>query len=147
MAKPDDTVKFLADVPLFKGLNNRQLKQLANRFVPRTYKANQYIVSQGKGGAGMFTVVSGHAEAVLESLDGDKTVVNTFGPSDFFGEIALLDDGPRTASVIATEETACLILSRPDFIAVMQNDADMGVIVAQELANRIRKLINSIGSR
>ena len=147
MAKPEDTVKFLAHVPLFKGLNNRQMKQLANRFVPRTYNANQYIVSQGKGGAGMFTIVSGHAEAILESLDGDKTVVNTFGPSDFFGEIALLDDGPRTASVIATEETACLILSRPDFISVMQNDAEMGVIVAQELANRIRKLINSLGSR
>lgn len=95
----------------------------------------------------MFVIVSGHAEAVLESRDGDKTVVNTFGPSDFFGEIALLDDGPRTASVVATEETECLILSRPDFIAVMQNDAEMGVIIAQELANRIRKLINSFGSK
>lgn len=147
MAQPDNTEKFLAQVPLFKGLRERHLKQLSHRFVTRKYQPNDYIVSQGKGGAGMFIVVSGHAEALLESSDGDKTVVNTFGPSDFFGEIALLDDGPRTASVIATEETECLVLSRPDFIAVMHNDAEMGVVIAQELASRIRKLIHSMGSR
>ncbi|MCB9134053.1 MAG: cyclic nucleotide-binding domain-containing protein [Anaerolineales bacterium] len=147
MSQPDQKEKFLAQVPLFKGLRDRQIKQLASRFVTRAYHPHEYIVSQGKGGAGMFVVVSGHAEAILESMDGDKTVVNTFGPSDFFGEIALLDDGPRTASVVATEETECLILSRPDFIAVMQADAEMGVVIAQELANRIRKLINSLGSR
>ncbi len=147
MAKPDNTDKFLAQVPLFKGLKDRQLKQLAHRFVARSYHAQDYIVSQGKGGAGMFIIVSGHAEAVLEASDGDKTVVNTFGPSEFFGEIALLDDGPRTASVIATEETECLILSRPDFIAIMENDAEMGVVIATELANRIRKLITSFGSK
>jgi CRP-like cAMP-binding protein len=147
MAHVETTEKFLTDVPLFQGLRDRQLKQLATRFVMRKYQPNDYIVSQGKGGAGMFIIVSGHAEAVLESRDGNKTVVNSFGPSDFFGEIALLDDGPRTASVIAAEDTDCLILSRPDFIAVMQNDAEMGIIIAQELANRIRKLINSFGSR
>ncbi|NUM46143.1 MAG: cyclic nucleotide-binding domain-containing protein [Anaerolineales bacterium] len=147
MAHSEPVEKFLSHVPLFSGLHDRQLKQLSRRFVTRSYQPNEYVVSQGKGGAGMFVIVSGHAEAVLESRDGDKTVVNTFGPSDFFGEIALLDDGPRTASVVATEETECLILSRPDFIAVMQNDAEMGVIIAQELANRIRKLINSFGSK
>lgn len=147
MAQTDSTEKFLADIPLFQGLRDRQIRQLATRFVSRRYQPNDYIVSQGKGGAGMFIVVSGHTEAVLESQDGNKTVVNTFGPGEFFGEIALLDDGPRTASVIATEETECLILGRPDFISVMQNDAEMGVIIAQELANRIRKLINSFGSR
>ncbi|GAB4580323.1 MAG: hypothetical protein Fur0022_30630 [Anaerolineales bacterium] len=147
MSQTENREKFLANVPLFSGLHARQLRQLAQRFVSRKYQPNEYIVSQGKGGAGMFTIVSGRAEAVLETPDGDKIVVNTFGPNDFFGEIALLDDGPRTASVIATEETECLILSRPDFIAIMQNDAEMGVVIATELANRIRKLINSFGTR
>jgi CRP/FNR family transcriptional regulator, cyclic AMP receptor protein len=143
MAK-SDIETFLGRVPLFQGLNNRQLKQLARRFVARTYQPDESIVSQGKGGAGMFTIVSGHAEAVIDSGDGEKTVVNTFGPNDFFGEIALLDDGPRTASVIATEETECLVLSRPEFIAVLKNDADMGAVISQELAKRLRKLINTL---
>ena len=137
-----DKLSFLAKVPLFSGLTERQLKQLAKRFVTREYKAGDTIVTQGKGGAGMFTITAGKAEALVEAPDGTKTVVNTFGPTDFFGEIALLDDGPRTASVVAVKDTDCLILSREDFIAVLKNDADMGVVIAQELARRFRRFIS-----
>jgi CRP-like cAMP-binding protein len=139
-----DNMKFLVKVPLFAGLTERQKKQLLKRFVSRSYKSGEAIVTQGKGGAGMFTIVSGEAEAVVESVDGEKTVVNVFGPTDFFGEIALLDDGPRTASVIATEDTNCMILSRMDFIATMKNDADMGVVIAEELAKRFRRFLGTI---
>ena len=139
-----EQTQFLAKVPLFSGLNNRQKKQLSRRFITRSFKAGESIVTQGKGGAGLFTIVTGRAEAVVESLDGDKTVVNVFGPMDFFGEIALLDDGPRTASVIATEDTDCLVLSREDFIAILKNDADMGVVIAEELAKRFRRLLGVI---
>jgi CRP/FNR family cyclic AMP-dependent transcriptional regulator len=143
MAK--STPDFISQIPLFHGLSNRQKKQLSKRFVSRTYKNGEKMVTQGKGGAGMFTIVSGHAQAVLESAGGEGTVVNSFGPGDFFGEIALLDDGPRTASVVATEDTDVLILSRPEFIAVMANDAEMGLVISQELARRIRTLIQSLG--
>ena len=139
-----EQTQFLAKVPLFSGLNNRQKKQLSKRFITRSFKAGESIVTQGKGGAGLFTIVTGRAEAVVESLDGDKTVVNVFGPMDFFGEIALLDDGPRTASVIATEDTDCLVLSREDFIAILKNDADMGAMIAEELAKRFRRLLGVI---
>jgi CRP/FNR family cyclic AMP-dependent transcriptional regulator len=139
-----EQTQFLAKVPLFSGLNNRQKKQLSRRFITRSFKAGESIVTQGKGGAGLFTIVTGRAEAVVESLDGDKTVVNVFGPMDFFGEIALLDDGPRTASVIATEDTDCLVLSREDFIAILKNDADMGAMIAEELAKRFRRLLGVI---
>jgi len=144
MAKPEDIVAFLGRVPLFQGLNDRQLKQLAKRFIARTYRPNDHIVTQGKGGEGMFTIVSGHAEAVLETEDGEKIVVETFKANDFFGEITLLDDGPRTASVVATEETECLVLSRWEFLALLKNDAEMGAVIAQVLAKRLRKLINTL---
>jgi len=133
---------FLAKVPLFAGLNNRQKKLLSKRFITRQYKAGEKIVTQGKGGAGLFTVTTGKAEAVIESVDGEKTIVNQFGPTDFFGEIALLDDGPRTASVLALVDTTCMVLSREDFIASMKNDADMGVIIAEELAKRFRRVVS-----
>ena len=57
---------------------------------------------------------------------------------------ALLDDGPRSASVVATEETVCMILNRIDFISLMMKDAEMGVLIATELAKRIRKLLESV---
>lgn len=140
MAKPDDTVNFLVTIPLFQGLNRKQLNQLAKRFVPRSYEAGKNIVTQGKGGEGMFVVVSGRAEAVVESSDGSKTKVNDFGARDFFGEVAMLDDGPRTASVTATADTECLVLTRSDLIALMKMDADMGIEIAIALAKRLRRV-------
>ena len=144
MVKTDDLPTYLAQVPLFHTLTSRQLKQLASRFVSRTYAAQQAIVTQGKGGAGMFTLVSGRAEAVLELADGAKSVVNEFGPTDFFGEVTMLDDGPRTASVIAAEETECLVLSRADFISLMENDAEMATKIAVELARRLRRAVGTM---
>ena len=135
------TENLLVTIPLFASLNKRQKKLLSNRFITRQYKAGDSIVTQGKGGAGLFTITTGKAEAVIESTDGEKTVVNHFGPTDFFGEIALLDDGPRTASVVAQEDTTCMILSREDFIAAMKNDADMGVVISEELAKRLRRVV------
>ena len=144
MVKPDELVVFLAQVPLFHPLNNRQLKQLANRFVCRDYPPQASIVTQGKGGEGMFTIVSGGAEAILEMADGTTTVVNEFGPTDFFGEVAMLDDGPRTASVVTTEQTECLVLSRADFITLMENDAEMATKIAVELAHRLRRAVGAM---
>jgi len=144
MASPDEKISFIANVPLFRGLNNRQLKKLATRFVGRAYKPGEAIVTQGKGGEGMFTIVSGKADVIRQFSDGSEVKVNHFEATDFFGEIALLDDGLRTASVIATEETECLVLSRSDFIAAMKNDAEMGVTISQALAQRMRRALESI---
>ena len=142
MAKHEDVVTFLVKIPLFRGLKKSHLKQLANRFVPRDYKADQAIVTQGKGGEGMFTILSGHAQVILELADGTKTVVNEFDPKDFFGEVTMLDDGPRTASVVATEETECLVLTRSDFISLMQNDAEMATEIAVALAKQLRRAVS-----
>ena len=144
MANPNDLTAFLASVSLFDGLNKRHLNQLSKRFIPRSYKTGDSIVTQGKGGEGMFTIISGSAEAVLETTDGNKIVVNTFGPGNFFGEVAMLDDGPRTASVIATQETECLVLTRSDFIAVMHNDAEMATEIAVALAKRLRRTVSTM---
>jgi CRP-like cAMP-binding protein len=138
------TAGFLQNVPLFHGLNNRQLEHLARRMVERQYSAGQPIVTQGHGGEGFFVIVSGKAEAFRERADGDKVVVNTFGPTDFFGELALLDDGLRTASVIAAEPTQCLALTRWDFLATLREDAEMAVVILQELAKRFRRALDSL---
>jgi CRP/FNR family cyclic AMP-dependent transcriptional regulator len=133
-----DTVQFLHQVPLFQGLNNHQLGKLAERFVERRYAAGQSMVTQGQGGEGFFIVVAGKAEAVRTRAAGEKVVVNTFGPTGFFGELALLDDGLRTATVQAVEACDCLVLTRWDFLGILKDDADMAVIILQELARRFR---------
>jgi CRP/FNR family cyclic AMP-dependent transcriptional regulator len=144
VADEKQAVDFLVKVPLFKGLQNRQLERLAKSFVQRQYGVGEAIVTQGEGGEGIFIIVSGAAEAIRERADGTKAVVNTFGPTGFFGELALLDDGLRTASVITTEATQCLVLTRWTFLGMLRQDADMGVVIAQELAKRFRMALDAL---
>jgi CRP/FNR family transcriptional regulator len=145
MANTGDTIQFLQRVPLFQGLNNRQLKKLAERFVERHYAAGEAMVTQGQGGEGFFILVSGKAEAVRARADGEKVVVNSFGPADFFGEMALLDDeGLRTATVQAVAACDCLALTRWDFLGILKEDADMAVVILQELARRFRMALDRL---
>lgn len=138
MADKRKTVDFLARVPLFRGLKKHQLDRLAGLVIPRDYAAGQAVVTQDHGGEGIFIIISGAAEVIRERADGDKAVLNTLGPTDFFGELALLNDGLRTASVVTTEETQCLALTRWDFLAALKEDVDMAIVILQELAKRFR---------
>ena len=99
-------------------------------------------MTQGKGGEGFFIIVSGKAEAIRQRADGNKVVVNSFGPTDFFGEMALLDEGLRTASVVATEAVQCLALTRWDFRGVLKEDLDMAIVILEELAKRFRAALD-----
>lgn len=144
MSEKESVMQILERVPLFQKLEPRQLKHIANQFGDRTFEAGQEIVKQGQGGIGLFVVVSGHAQAIRERADGEKVVVNEFGPGDFFGEMSLLDDGPRTASVIATEATRCLVLIAWDFHSVLRNDPDVAILVLQSVAQRFRQVLDAI---
>lgn len=144
MASQKQTAEFLSRVPLFKGLKKRQLESLAKRFVERDYPAGTAIVTQGKGGEGLFIVVAGHTDVIRVRGDGEKVQVNAFGPEDFFGELALLDDGPRTASVITTEPTKCLALTRWDFFGALRGDVEMAITILEEMAKRFRIALDSL---
>ncbi len=142
MPNQDEIMKFLYRVPLFQSLSKRQIEQLAKRVLERDYQAGAVIVTQGKGGEGFFIVYSGKVDVVRERADGTKSVVNQLSEGDFFGEMALLDDGPRTATCVATEMTKCYVLPRWDFLAVMKDDADMAVTILEVMARRFRAALD-----
>lgn len=144
MINIEETIGFLQKVPLFQGLKKRQLELLTKRFVEREYAAGQAIVTQGQGGEGFFIIVSGKVEAQRQLSDGTNVIVNTFSPTDFFGELALLDDSLRTATVVATEQTRCLVLTRWDFLGELQQNTDMSITILQELARRFRIALDTL---
>jgi CRP/FNR family transcriptional regulator len=145
MATAEQKKNVLTKVPLFQGLKDRQLQRLADRMVERNYAAGDLIVKQGQGGEGFYVLISGRAEATRERSDGERIVVNNFGPTDFFGELALLDeDGVRTATITVSEPTTCLVLTRWDFLAILRQDADMAVEILQEMAKRFRIALNTL---
>ena len=144
MVDENTTLDILNRIPLFKGLNRKQLQKIAQRFVEREFDKGEAIITQGQGGEGFFVIVSGAAEAVLERVDGQRVVLNPLGSSDFFGEIALLSDSLRSASVITTEPTNCVALTRWDFLSILKEDADMAVAVLQELATRFSRFMSTV---
>lgn len=139
-----EIITILQKVPILRGLNQRQLQSVAQLAYERQYKAGDVVVKQGEDGIGMFIILSGQAEAVRERADGTKAIVNTFKAGDFFGELALLDEGARTASVTATEDTLCLGLPRWDFQALLKNDGEMALSILLEVARRFRVMLDSM---
>jgi len=144
MALLTEKVKFLKNVPLFNGLTNPQIERMTGRIVERDYKAGEVIVQQGTGGEGFFIIVDGKAEAIHERNDGKRNVVNIFKTTDFFGELALLSEGMRTATVVAVDDTQCLVLTRWEFRACLKEDPEIAVVILEELANRFRKLLSTL---
>ena len=137
-------VQIMSRVPLFTGLSEKQLKKLANRLTKRDYASGDAIITQGKGGEGLFILVEGMAEAVRLQPDGESITVNSFRENDFFGELALLDEGLRTASVIAKTDVTCLILTRWDFKGILKNEPEMAITMLEELAKRFRRALETL---
>ena len=140
----DEKADFLARVPLFRGLKQRQLENLAGLMAVRHYDAGETIVTQGKEGIGLFVLVSGEAEVVRTGADGSTTKLNVFGPTDFFGELALLDGGPHTASVVAVEETECLVLVHWEFLGKLKQDAEMVAVIMEEVVRRFHMALRAV---
>jgi CRP/FNR family cyclic AMP-dependent transcriptional regulator len=135
---------FLAKVPIFRGLKQRQIANLAGSMVPRQYAAGETIVAQGKEGIGLFVLVSGSAEVVRTGADGSTVTLNVFGPTDFFGELALLDGGPHTAAVIAKEDTECLVLVHWEFMGKLKADPEMVTVIMREVVQRFHRALQAM---
>jgi CRP-like cAMP-binding protein len=119
----------LQAVPLFSELGRKDLKSLASTMRERTYRAGETVTDEGEGGIGFFVIDTGEAEV---SVEGHTRAV--LGPGDHFGEIALLADAPRTATITATTDLHCFGLTSWQFKPLVQNDADVAWKLLQGLA-------------
>jgi CRP-like cAMP-binding protein len=137
-----DRLTILQRTPLFQRLNRRQIEHLSKRFVERSYEPGDKIVTQGKGGEGFFIIMEGQVEVIRELAGGTETALHTLEVGDFFGEMALLTERLRAASVVATQPTCCLVLTHWDFFGLLREDADMAVAVLQELAARFSRVLD-----
>jgi len=129
----------LRNVPLFAGLESADLQRLGRILVPRQYEAGELIIKEGDEAVGFFILSSGKVR-VVKDLGADKEqTLATLTPGEFFGETALLDGYPRTASVQAVEKTECLALTRWDFMSELKSSPTMAVEIVRVLARRLRE--------
>lgn len=108
----------LKTVPLFAGLDNRELKEIAESLRERPFAAGDTVVEQGAGGAGFFIVTEGAADV---TVDGESR--GSIGPGDYFGEIALLTGSDRTATIVATTDMVCYGLTPWDFRPLVESNS------------------------
>ncbi|MEL6406661.1 MAG: cyclic nucleotide-binding domain-containing protein [Chloroflexota bacterium] len=140
----DDITEFLAKISMFRGLKPAQLKKLAERARVRDYDKDQVIVAQNTAGLGLFIMARGEAEVRRLHADGNVTVVDTLSRFDFFGELSLLDDAPRSATVVAIEPVKAVVLTKFDFLDELEDDPKMAITLLKQLAHRFRRVVTNL---
>ena len=131
----DEKLDLLQGIPLFAGLDRHHLERLGMLTEEVDVPAGKVLIRQGEHGDDMMVIVSGEA-----SVDRDGARINQLGPGEFFGEIALVAGGPRTATVTAQTPTRLLVLNRRDFHALMDEFPAVATKVLLTLAHRLRTL-------
>jgi CRP/FNR family transcriptional regulator, cyclic AMP receptor protein len=127
-------VEILGVVPLFSGLSKRQLRSLADRTKVVRYGPGRSVLGEGvRGGSSMFVLLEGTARVVR----GGRTI-RRLGPGDVFGELALLDGRPRSASVVTVSPVVTARLSRTAFFDLVRSEPDIGLRLMEVLASRLR---------
>jgi CRP-like cAMP-binding protein len=130
----------LRSIPLFSGVNDDDLEQLASHLIERRFPRNTTIVEEGLAGDYMYVIREGRVKVTKLSEDGREKILVFFDAGSFFGEMSLLDRAPRSASVKTLEHVRLLALSRTDFLNLLRKSPDLALSVIQELSRRLRKL-------
>ena len=127
------SVEMLKKVPLFAGLDARELGQISSSMRERRFAAGETVTQEGAGGAGFFVVESGSADV---SVDGAPR--GTIGPGDYFGEIALLTGSDRTATITANSELLCYGMTPWDFRPLVESNSAIAWKLLTAMAEKLR---------
>ena len=134
----------LKSIPLFSGLAESDLAILSSHAITRTFAKNTIIINEGDKTDSLYVILSGKVKAFLSDEHGKEIILDIEGPGEHFGEIALLDEAPRSASVMTLESASFLIISKEDFKDCVAKNPDIAISLIKELTHRIRLLTGSV---
>jgi CRP-like cAMP-binding protein len=126
-------VELIQKVPLFADLDRKELEDLAGWFKERSFSEGDEVVSEGRGGIGFFVIEQGHASVTVH---GDER--GALGPGDYFGEVALIDEGARSATITAKDALHTYGLTSWEFRPLVENNASIAWKLLQTMAKRLR---------
>ena len=124
-----EAVDLLARVPIFEGLDKRDLERIAGSMKQRTFRAGDKVTTEGQGGVGFFVIEDGEAKVTIH---GDER--RRLGPGDYFGEVALLTDSPRTATITAETDLRCYGMTSWDFKPLVESHGSIAWKLLQAMA-------------
>lgn len=135
---PNLLTKQLGNIPLFHGLSGQDLDDLAGKVVERRYAAGDTLVQKGETGDSLLLIVDGAVKVIGENAQGEELILNQCGPGETIGEMSLLDQSPRSASVVATEATRALELDRAAFTETIRQRPELSLLLIRSISSRLR---------
>src|SRR3954462_13587909 len=140
-----NTVDFLASVPLFHGLDRDELARFGELVREKSYPKGSVILFQDDPGDSLFVLRAGRVKVVLIGEYGREVILGVLEPGAYFGELALIDDQPRSAHVIAMDDSQLLILRREDYRCRVEAKPSVSWALLTELSRRLRRADVKIG--
>jgi CRP-like cAMP-binding protein len=133
-------VDLLKQVPIFAGLDRRGLERVADSMKQRTFAQGDTVTTEGRGGVGFFVIENGSARVTVHDEERGK-----LGPGDYFGEIALLTESDRTATITAESDLRCWGMTMWDFRPMVEANASIAWPLLQALARKLRDAERTTG--
>ncbi|HEX2241107.1 MAG TPA: Crp/Fnr family transcriptional regulator [Actinomycetota bacterium] len=137
--KPEQAKALLRQSSLFSELSEENLDHLSERVVERTFDKGQTIFNQGELGDSVFVVAKGLVKVMINSPDGEEMVLTTVGPPDIFGELAVLDGGPRSAAAEALQRTTALVIDRQTLADLISQRPELEQALVRSLGKVVRR--------
>lgn len=142
----EDTDVLLRDVHLFSGLSDDDLATIERHTTRKRYRKNTVIIERGDEAHTFYLVIEGRLKVFIAGEDGREIVLNDLGPGDYMGELALLGDTPRTASVVTQEDSEFLILTKQSFLKFVSDYPEITLTMMRDLAKRVADLADEVSS-
>jgi len=136
----------LKSVPLFSSFPDDQLRMLATVVARRSAPRSSVIMAAGDATDSLYIVISGRLKVMMGDADGKEVILSLIGPGEFFGEMGLIDESPRSASVVTIEPCELLQVSKRDFRKCLQENFEISMAVMKGLVRRLREADRKIGS-
>jgi CRP/FNR family transcriptional regulator, cyclic AMP receptor protein len=140
MASTTSRGELLRRVPLFSDLEKRELEELCQSLKERVFRAGETVAQEGQGGVGFFVIEDGEARVSVRGADRGR-----LGPGDYFGEIALIAETDRTATIVAETELHCLGMTFWDFRPFVEGNGKVAWKMLQVLAKKLRAIEQRVG--
>ena len=139
-------IRMLENVPLFSGLSTESLAEIEQHSSVKSFRKNAIIISQDDKSYSLYVILSGRVKVFVSGEDGREAVLNYQGAGDYFGDLALIDKQPRVASVMATEASKFMIISRQDFLTCLSRNPEIAINLIKPMTQRMRMLAKNVSS-
>ena len=136
----------LDNVPLFSGLSNAALAEIEQHGTVKSFRKNTIVINQDDETYSLYVILSGSVRVFIGGEDGREAVLNHQSAGDYFGDLALIDKQPRVASVMTTEASRFMIISREDFMACLSKNPEIAINLIKPMTSRMRMLARNVSN-